>query len=936
MPDEIIRLVDPKVSSTHFQKSWFQDYLGRLSRSSDASKLALELDSRAVLDRVTDGLRNWQGVPVTGLVVGAVQSGKTASMIAVSCLALDQGFNIVVIVSGTRTSLWQQTLSRAIRDMDGDGDARVSSYAQRKRRVWIPTPETPISSSDSPRSLFSVSLDRGQRCLREKRPIIAVVMKQGDHLTALKDTIRTITEGSTDFIKMLVIDDEADDGSILNVTSEADTPRYLPKWIEALWATGPRNPNCFTANLRVAYIAYTATPQANFLQDAHNPLSPRNFSLCIRTPDDMGDPARRESPTYRVAAISDRHIGGRYFYPSDEQAFNPCFRLQQNAELIRDGAPTPDNREILGKAIRYFIVAAACRLIESGGSYRRAKEVVAEEREVVLSVTPPVSSMLFNPSASIDSHFAGEWQIWSWVHSDEPPIFSAQEELEIDRPNIDWSIVSNLIDNDLQTWVDCLSSYRESHRLLRRLPGCGGLVAPPLDWSTVKQTIVDEILPCLSTQVINSSPSADIPPQFDPIRRPDDKWVAARDLCTIFVAGNVMSRGLTLEGLVTTVFLRDPSLPLADSQMQMQRWFGYRGSYFHYFRDFLYENQFNLFQKYHAADDVLRRELMAAESTNRENSDSPQILGGNDFSVTGKVQYIHQLPLSPGPSPFIAGFWEGDGPDPNLALLERLFGTEEYEAVRVDSDVKGLIIKRKFTLLEIANLLDLYTFQLHNPLPTDAQHKRWASFETLSNGVIRVDSLFRPNVRDTRRTHQSDDKFSPKSCPYSIAAYLRLWNAMPEVSIPGLMSNDRYLRPWSFLTDVQRGSRIPKVSIGLRFGNGDFIRGTAIDKVGLALGDDSRIRLMDRSFDLATCRLKGTWGTRNQGGDATYLGDQYFDYHRSSGTKDVVVGSWRQIGEDALVLFHLFQGPNEHVRLATGLCLPLGGPDQIAVLRGEF
>ena len=115
MTEEVIQLVDASDSPSVIQTSWFRDYLSRLSRSSNSSKVALAVGSRAVLKYINKGLSDSQGEPVTGLVVGAVQSGKTASMVAVSCLALDEGFNIVVIVSGTRTSLWRQTLNRALR-----------------------------------------------------------------------------------------------------------------------------------------------------------------------------------------------------------------------------------------------------------------------------------------------------------------------------------------------------------------------------------------------------------------------------------------------------------------------------------------------------------------------------------------------------------------------------------------------------------------------------------------------------------------------------------------------------------------------------------------------------------------------------------------------------------------------------------------------------
>jgi hypothetical protein len=57
-----------------------------------------------------------------------------------------------------------------------------------------------------------------------------------------------------------------------------------------------------------------------------------------------------------------------------------------------------------------------------------------------------------------------------------------------------------------------------------------------------------------------------------------------------------MARGLTLEGMTTALFQRSSANPLADTQMQMQRWFGYRGSYIELCRVFASSDQLSLFR----------------------------------------------------------------------------------------------------------------------------------------------------------------------------------------------------------------------------------------------------------------------------------------------------------------------------------------------------
>ena len=48
----------------------------------------------------------------TGLVIGQVQSGKTLSMTAVTAMAKDNGFGIVIVMSGNVTTLSSQTAER--------------------------------------------------------------------------------------------------------------------------------------------------------------------------------------------------------------------------------------------------------------------------------------------------------------------------------------------------------------------------------------------------------------------------------------------------------------------------------------------------------------------------------------------------------------------------------------------------------------------------------------------------------------------------------------------------------------------------------------------------------------------------------------------------------------------------------------------------------
>ena len=116
---------------------------------------------------------------------------------------------------------------------------------------------------------------------------------------------------------LLVVDDEADDSSIgENDLSDSSTlqERQVPRRIVDLWESRQQPGDDRHPRSSATYLAYTATPQANFLQDQSNPLAPRDFVVCLRTPGADGDPAKRE-PGYRVPeGLPGWYTGGDVYY----------------------------------------------------------------------------------------------------------------------------------------------------------------------------------------------------------------------------------------------------------------------------------------------------------------------------------------------------------------------------------------------------------------------------------------------------------------------------------------------------------------------------------------------------------------------------------------------------------------------------------------------
>ena len=104
------------------QSSW-QLYRHRLSeekRFRPESVAEIERSTLGILNRLRGSTK--PGLAVKGLVIGSVQSGKTANMAGLMAMAADWGWNMFIVFSGTIENLRKQTQSRLFSDLNGTGN----------------------------------------------------------------------------------------------------------------------------------------------------------------------------------------------------------------------------------------------------------------------------------------------------------------------------------------------------------------------------------------------------------------------------------------------------------------------------------------------------------------------------------------------------------------------------------------------------------------------------------------------------------------------------------------------------------------------------------------------------------------------------------------------------------------------------------------------
>lgn len=904
--------------------SWWSRYANQLHGLSATARAAVEAESRYILERGIlgagePGLGTWSGNRTrTGLVMGSVQSGKTASMLGVSALAMDRGVDIVIVLAGTRLSLWRQTYGRVIEQLDSGPD----DATKRARRILCPPAALALSEANVPLArTYGLLPAAVKQRLSERRPIVLVAMKQTHHLRALGESLRKNVFGVIGEldrpVHMLVLDDEADDGSILDAIVEASQdPVYgnlkqLPRAIANLWDPPQGSPD----NLFSTYIAYTATPQANLLQEDHNPLAPRDFLISLRTPLDVGHPvdtadpgnlnAGRSSTYPEPVGIHSYYTGGEVFYRRAEAA-GLCVATTNSAQ------------QDLADAIRAFLVAGAIRLHRSG-KLGPASVITVQfdtEDEAVASVAPP-HSMLYHPSAAIQDHFRGAEDVLLWAGLQDRA--TARTLLDAGDARLPDTLVNDLQANPA-LWAQWLDKYLASAAAID-----GEFdVFPPKnfpDWQTVETLLIDEVIPGTRVAVVNSDPNADDRPAYAPTHDPETgKWSAARDLSTIFVSGNVMARGLTLEGMTTALFQRSSANPLADTQMQMQRWFGYRGSYIELCRVFASSDQLALFRAYHDVDEAVRT---AITERMMGGAPEPTVLHGLNFEATGKIAGVGNHPLSPGARPFVTVINDSRKADPNAAVVAELFAQPSSD-VTVTNVRRGRILDVPLDLTEAAELLDRLTFASYQPGSEGFHAELWKRIEARAHAVAPLPDppLYRPPAR-----HGEGD-VTRRACPYAIAAYLRLWSVSLTRSITGLFVTGHPGDLWSYADLGRKTAEQPRFWVGIRYGDGAAVSSGPLARLPFNIYATTK--------RVVGGELKTTWGASDpNAGPGQYRGDVYFDYYyRDADVPSTSDTAWRPSSSDGQILFYVNQHPGDlHPTVAVGVCLPAGGPEQFSATR---
>mgnify|MGYP001618929667 CR=1 FL=1 len=219
---------------------------------------------------------------VRGLVLGYIQSGKTASMAALISRAADEGYKLFIVLGGFWKDLRAQTQMRLDQEIAGYSDEpKDEPYVQYDPDLpkWVRLTRSGVDGDFT---------SGGPNDLNPMTPKLAVI-KKNKKIEALTEWLKKAPVPLKD-LPALVIDDEADQGSIdtnYGKTDDDDEP------IDPT-ATNLRIRKLLAALPKCVYVGYTATPFANVLIDAtaEEDLYPRDFIVSLPEPADYFGPRR--------------------------------------------------------------------------------------------------------------------------------------------------------------------------------------------------------------------------------------------------------------------------------------------------------------------------------------------------------------------------------------------------------------------------------------------------------------------------------------------------------------------------------------------------------------------------------------------------------------------------------------------------------------------
>ena len=557
---------------------------------------------------------DWGDSNRQGLVYGMVQSGKTASMINLIAMGIKAGYKLFIILAGDKDSLRKQTQKRINHAFS------LQNGINTLTGIHSPTYKSDFGHTD----LEYTGTFKTQTMLREGKQYVTIIVikKETHHLNNLNQQIVNLNDFCNrvnytlaDDFPTLILDDEADYASLDNNPMGEESSTINSDLVN-LRQLIPHN----------CYAAYTATPQACLSSNTKSPIGyPKDFFWLLEpfSEEINGQDVTRsylgawdvfwqydeyllnridrdEWPHYEKDDLGN-HLG--IWYPGldgDEGHYEEDLNNDEAQKLfleqVRDGI-----RQIppsLIDSLIDFVISAGVRWW-SHWKLKDENGILPSEKEV--SGSYPHHAIMIHLSRLVEHQLIArkivenawekmkiEWESFDVETSDSEHLFMKKwadqkyktERLKPERPYLQFSEISHFIKIAIKITE---TPIRQD-------------TAPYNNYSGSPYTYL-----------INSGESG-MRLYYDD----DDPWEIKTKKAAIIVGGQILSRGLTIEGLSISFFGRTSMMPMGDTVLQMGRWFGHKKSYIDLISIYMQDNLRVVFRDIADADRYLRVQIKDA------------------------------------------------------------------------------------------------------------------------------------------------------------------------------------------------------------------------------------------------------------------------------------------------------------------------------------
>ncbi len=488
-----------------------------------------------------------------GMIMGSVQSGKTSNYTALICKALDSGYKLIIVLAGIHNSLRSQTQDRLNEELLGYDLDRIQRLTGQETRIGVrkifsdhKIVNTLTSSSQTGDFNGKVAGQAGIIPSATGDPIILIVKKNVSILKNLVGWLNSlpgthVIEGRKVIpdIPLLLIDDECDFASVNTKQIEKDeNGKIIDDW-------NPTETNrliraILFGFLKKAYVGYTATPYANIFihKDDFHPkygddLFPSHFIISLPQPSNYIGP----EDVFGITGDQEQGIKNVQALPLVRTVDDHTSRIPDTHKKHLHVEHLPES---LLEAIRAFLMVCAARRIRNEGVPHNSMLVhvtrfTAVQRQVKELIERELQLMLARIMSGTDplDDFRDLWKRDFIPTSEKMAKRGFTEAVSI-------------------AWGKIREEMFEAAKIVQ-VKGINGEIGDVLDYREADAIVRKK-----------TGQGEEVP------------WVS-RGINIIAVGGDKLSRGLTLDGLSISYYLR--ASRMYDTLMQMGRWFGYREGY---------------------------------------------------------------------------------------------------------------------------------------------------------------------------------------------------------------------------------------------------------------------------------------------------------------------------------------------------------------------